>query len=87
MARSYDKLWKLLIDKKMMRTELREAAGISKNALAKLGKNESVQLQILEKICAVLDCDLSDVVEIIPDNKVSSDNNLKHSIVSPSIEL
>lgn len=87
MARSYDKLWKLLIDKKMMRTELREAAGISTNALAKLGKNESVQLQILEKICAVLDCDLSDVVEIIPDNKVSSDNNLKHSIVSPSIEL
>ena len=87
MARSYDKLWKLLIDKKMMRTELREAAGISTNALAKLGKNESVQLQTLEKICAVLDCDLSDVVEIIPDNKVSSDNNLKHSIVSPSIEL
>ena len=84
---SYDNLWKLLIDKKMMRTELREAAGISTNALAKLGKNESVQLQILEKICAVLDCDLSDVVEIIPDNKVSSDNNLKHSIVSPSIEL
>ena len=75
MDRSYDKLWKLLIDKKMMRTELREAAGISTNALAKLGKNESVQLIILEKICAVLDCDLSDIVEIIPDNKVSSDNN------------
>ncbi len=75
MARSYDKLWKLLIDKKMMRTELREAAGISTNALAKLGKNESVQLQTLEKICAVLQCDLSDIVEIIPDNKVSSDNN------------
>ena len=75
MARSYDKLWKLLIDKKMMRTELREAAGISTNALAKLGKNESVHLQTLEKICAVLDCDLSDIVEIIPDNKVSSDNN------------
>ena len=67
MARSYDKLWKLLIDKKMMRTELREAAGISTNALAKLGKNESVQLQTLEKICAVLQCDLSDIVEIIPD--------------------
>ena len=64
LARSYDKLWKLLIDKKMMRTELREAAGISTNALAKLGKNESVQLQTLEKICAVLDCDLSDIVEI-----------------------
>ena len=75
MARSYDKLWKLLIDKKMMRTELREAAGISTNALEKLRKNESVQLIILEKICAVLDCDLSDIVEIIPDNNVSSDNN------------
>ena len=69
MARSYDKLWKLLIDKKMMKTELREAAGISTNALAKLGKNESVQLQTLEKIFAVLDCDLNDIVEIIPDNK------------------
>lgn len=64
LARSYDKLWKLLIDKKMMRTELREAAGISTNALAKLGKNESVQLQTLEKICAVLGCKLDDIVEI-----------------------
>ena len=54
MARSYDKLWKLLIDKKMMKTELREAAGISTNALAKLGKNESVQLQTLEKILSTL---------------------------------
>jgi len=64
LARSYNKLWKLLIDKKMMRTELREAAGISTNALAKLGKNESVQLQTLEKICAVLGCKLDDIVEI-----------------------
>lgn len=64
MAISYDKLWKTLIDKKMKRTELKEAAGISFNVLAKLGKSETVSMNSLLKICKALDCDISDVMEV-----------------------
>ena len=60
----YDRLWKLLIDKKMNRTELKEAAGISFNVLARLGKNEPVNLKIIESICQALQCGIEDVVEI-----------------------
>ena len=60
---SYDKLWKLLIDKKMNRTELKEAAGISFNVLAKMGKNEFISMESLYKICLTLDCDIGDVIE------------------------
>ena len=58
MCISYDKLWKLMIDKKINKTKLREQAGITSNAMAKLGKNESVQLETLVKICRVLNCDI-----------------------------
>ena len=61
---SYDKLWKLLIDKHMSKTELRINAGLTTSALAQLGKNEYVSLKIIEKICSVLDCDIADVVEL-----------------------
>ncbi len=64
MTISYNKLWKLLIDKNMTKTQLRLATGMTSNALAKLGKDESVQLDILVKICEVLDCGLNDIVEI-----------------------
>lgn len=64
MARSYNKLWKLMIDKKMNKTQLRVAAKISTNAMAKIAKDESVPLETLEKICYVLDCTLDDIVEI-----------------------
>ena len=64
MAVSYDKLWKLLIDKKMNRTALKEAAGISFNVLAKMGKGEAVSMESMLKICMALDCDISDVMEI-----------------------
>lgn len=64
MTISYNKLWKLLIDKNMTKTQLRLATGMTSNALAKLGKDESVQLDILVKICEVLNCDLDDIVEI-----------------------
>jgi len=64
MAISYDKLWKLLIDKKMYRTELKEAAGISFNVLAKMGKDETVSMESLLKICKTLDCDISDIIEV-----------------------
>lgn len=64
MAVSYNKLWKLLIDHNMNRTQLRCEAHISTNAIAKLGKNEAVSVDTLEKICKVLKCDLGDIVEI-----------------------
>ena len=64
MAISYNKLWKLLIDKNMKKMELRRAAGISTTALAKLGKNENVNTGVLEKICHVLNCQVADIMEI-----------------------
>lgn len=63
MSVSYSKLWKLLVDKKMNKSQLRNAAGISTNAVAKLGKNEKVSLETLEKICYALNCNIEDVVE------------------------
>ena len=64
MAVSYDKLWKLLIDKKMNRTDLKESSGISFNVLAKLGKGETVSMESLLKICKVLECDIGDIMEV-----------------------
>ena len=63
MNRSYNKLWKLMIDKKMNKTQLREAAKITSNAMAKLGRDESVPVETLEKICNVLDCKIDDNME------------------------
>lgn len=65
MAISYDKLWKLLIDKKMNKTQLKEEAGISTNVVAKLGKNESISLESIEKICTALNCNIGDIVKFI----------------------
>ena len=64
MNRSYNKLWKLMIDKKMNKTQLREAAKITSNAMAKLGKDESVPVETLEKVCRVLDCTIDDIMDI-----------------------
>lgn len=61
---NYDKLWKLMIDKKINKTQLSEKARITTNAMAKLGRNESVQVETLVKICNVLNCDIEDIVEI-----------------------
>lgn len=60
---SYNKLWKLIIDKGINKTQLREQTGITTNILAKLGKNESVQLEVLVKICEVLDCKIDEILE------------------------
>ena len=68
MAVSYKKLWKLLIDHDMKKTDLRIKAGISTGALAKLGKNENVNTEILAKICKVLECGVDDVMEFIPED-------------------
>lgn len=67
MAVCYDKLWKLLIDNHMSKTELIRAAGISTNAMAHLGKNEDVRVEVLVKICKVLHCTIDDIMEILVD--------------------
>ena len=60
---SYDKLWKMLIDKKMKRTDLQHIAKIIPNVLAKLGKGEYVSMESIEKICKSLDCNIGDIME------------------------
>ena len=65
----YNKLWKLLIDKNMKKKDLRQATGISTTALAKLGKNENVNTEILVKICKVLDCDFCDIIELVKEEE------------------
>ena len=63
MSRSYNKLWKLMIDKKINKTQLCKAAGITTNAMAKLGRDETVTLVSLEKICVYFGCTLDDIIE------------------------
>ena len=67
MSISYKKLWKLLIDKDMMKKELAEKANISSASIAKLGRNENVNTDILLKICNALECDLQDIMELTED--------------------
>lgn len=67
MSICYDKLWKMLIDKRMNRTDLKEMAGISFNVLAKMGKGEAVSLESLHKICKTLNCTIGDVMEFTDD--------------------
>ena len=71
MAISYKKLWKLLIDKDMKKCELQQLANVSASSIAKLGKNENVNTDILVKICKALNCELSDIMELteIEENK------------------
>lgn len=69
MTYSYNRLWKLLIDKQMTKTDMRKAAGISTNILAKMGKNEPVAMDTLAKIATVLKCGLDDIVEITSDTE------------------
>lgn len=66
---SYDKLWKMLIDKKMTRTELKDISGISFNVLARMGKNEFVSMESLFKICSTLNCNVGDVVDFLPESE------------------
>lgn len=65
MVVSYTKLWKLLIDKNMSKTQLIKDAKISTNAMAKLGKNEDVRVEVLVKICNTLECNIDDIMELI----------------------
>ena len=69
MSISYNKLWKQLIDKNMTKTDLRMKTDIGTSTLAKLGKNEQVSLDVLLRICKVLNCDISEIMEIIKENQ------------------
>lgn len=69
MSISYNKLWKRLIDLNLNKTQLREKAGISTNAIAKLGRNEPVSLETIDKICITLGCNIGDVMDILPQEK------------------
>lgn len=68
MTVSYKKLWKLPIDRDMMKKDLREKAGLTTNAIAKLGKNENVSTEVFCKICDALNCEVDDIVDFIPDS-------------------
>lgn len=68
MAVSYNKLWKLLIDKGMTRTQLQKAAEMSSTTLAKLGKNETVSMDVMLRICKVLDCGFEDIIDVTKEN-------------------
>jgi len=76
MAISYNKLWKLLIDKNMKKKDLQRLSGVSSATISKLGRNENVNTEILQKICAALDCDICAVVEFVPStSKEEKQNN------------
>ena len=67
MGVSYKKLWKLLIDRDMLKTDLIKKAGISTNAMAHMGKNEDVRVEVLTRICCALNCTMNDIMDVIPD--------------------
>ena len=67
MAISYNKLWKLLVDKKMSKADLRKAAGIAPNTMTRLRRDEEVTLTVLKKICRTLEVDIGDIMEFLPE--------------------
>ncbi|WP_019879989.1 helix-turn-helix domain-containing protein [Succinispira mobilis] len=71
---SYKKLWKLLIDRDMKKRDLQTIAGISSSSIAKLSKNEYVSMDVLVKVCVALKADISDVIELVPDEKEESED-------------
>ena len=70
MAISYNKLWKLLVDKKMSKADLRKAAGIAPNTMTRLRRDEEVTLTVLNKICSTLEVDIGDIMEFLPEAPV-----------------
>lgn len=80
MVISYKKLWKLLIDKDMKKQDLRNAAQLSSSTVAKLTHGENVSTAILLKICTALDCDIADIMEIVPDGSPISDDQIQERI-------
>ena len=72
MAISYNKLWKLLVDRKMSKADLRKAAGIAPNTMTRLRRDEEVTLSVLNKICTTLEVDIGDVMEFVVEDKEES---------------
>ena len=70
MAVSYNKLWKLLVDKKMSKADLRKAAGIAPNTMTRLRRDEEVTLAVLNKICSALEVDIGEIMEFVPDSEI-----------------
>lgn len=69
---SYNKLWKLLIDKNMKKQDLKKATGISATCIAKMGRGDNVTTDVLVRICIALDCKLEDIMELVPDETLQS---------------
>ena len=76
MAISYNKLWKLLVDRKMSKADLRKAAGIAPNTMTRLRRDEEVTLTVLNKICKALEVDIGDIMEFLPDVMEESINGI-----------
>lgn len=75
---NYNKLWKLLIDKQMKKKNLGDAANVSANTLAKMGRNDLVSLDVLVRICRALHCDIGDIMEVLPvSSDLETDENTK----------
>ena len=74
MKMSYNRLWKLLIDKEMKKSDLRKVAGVSSSSLAKLGKGENVTTDVILKICSALDCNVEDIMEIVKIDEAGIDS-------------
>ena len=72
MAVRYNNLWKLLIDKNMNKTDLKEAAGISFNVMARMSKNETISFESIEKICYALNCNIGDIIEIVKETEIKT---------------
>ncbi len=70
---SYKKLWKVLIDKDMKKKDLQAAAGISWASVTKLSKNETVSMEVLMKICKTLECNIGDIMDLIPEDETNKD--------------
>ncbi|MEI3029182.1 MAG: helix-turn-helix transcriptional regulator [Ruminococcus sp.] len=71
MSISYKKLWKLLIDREMKKKDLQIAAGISSASITKMGKNQNVSTETLQKVCTALNCNIADIIEMTPENNES----------------
>lgn len=74
---SYNPLWKMLIDKGMNKKELRELSGISTASMAKLGKGENITTDVLLRICTALNCQISDILEPLPDEETEKNEELR----------
>ena len=72
---SYNKLWKILIDQKMNKTDLRKKTQMGSSTMAKLGRDETISMDVMLRICDVLQCDVGDIMEVLPDDEPEANRN------------